>query len=136
MKILDQIQSIFDKYELHSITLPDGYKNIYTFLKEYPEFIGDFQTEKDDTYFIEKYKRHIPPFYYGFALGAPIISSWNDIIDEILELCIRIDPNFEIHQIKIKYGSICFYVYSDVIEDILDVEQLIECTLYDSALIY
>lgn len=136
MKILDQIQLIFNKYELHSIILPDGYKNIYSFLKEYPEFSEDFKTEKDDSYFIEKYKQHIPPCHYGISIGSPIISTWNDILDEIIELCIKNDPKFEIHQIKLKFGGIRFYVNSNVIEDISDVEELIESTLYDNALIY
>lgn len=136
MKILDKIQAVFDKHELHSLTFPDGHKDVYTFLKEYPEFKKDFETEKDDMYFIKKYRNRIPKGWYGFSIGSPIIPSWNEIIEEILELCIEADPDFEIHQIKLKFGGICFYCHSNVIEDLFDVERLIESTLHDRALIY
>ena len=59
-----------------------------------------------------------------------------DILDEILELCTENDTDFEIHQIKLKFGGIRFYVHSDIIEDINDVEMCIEDNLYDPALIY
>lgn len=136
MKILDQIQAIFDSYELHELTFPNEHKNVYTFLKEYPEFKNDFETEKTDMYFIEKYRKHIPQGWYGFSIGSPIIPTWNEIIEKILEVCINSDPDFEIHQIKIKFGGICFYCGSEVIEDLFDVERLIEKTLFDRALIY
>ena len=60
----------------------------------------------------------------------------NEIIEKILDLCILNDPDFEIHQIKLKFGGIRFYVQSNVIEDIFDVESLIENTFYDRALIF
>jgi len=136
MKILEQVQTIFDNYELHELTFPEGHKDVYTFLREYPEFKKDFESEKDDGYFINKYRKHIPRGHYGFSLGSPIIPSWCEIIDKVLELCISEDPNFEIHQVKIKFGTVHFNVHSDIIEDTHDVDRLIMRTLFDRALIY
>lgn len=136
MKIVEQIQSIFDKYELLPLNIPEGHKNIYCFLREYPELKGNFESEKDDVYFLKKYRQYISIGHYGFSIGEPIIPRWNEIIDEILELCTKTDPDFEIHQIKIKFGGIRFYCHSEIIEDLYDIERLVENTLHDSALIY
>jgi len=136
MKLLDQIKEIFNKYELKLTELPTDHKNVYSFLRECPEFKKNFHNDKTDWYFIEKYRSHIPKGWYGFSLGDPIIPIWCEIIDEIVQLCIDNDPNFEIHQIKIKFGGICFYVESNIIEDTFEIECLIENTLYDKALIY
>jgi len=136
MKILDKIQEVINQHELNSLILPEKHNNVYTFLKEYPEFSKDYQTEKNDSYLLKKYKNHIPKGWYGFDIGEPIIPSWNNIIEEVLEICIKADPLFEIHQIKLKFGGIRFYCGSAVIEDLHDVESLIENTLWDKALIY
>lgn len=136
MKILEQVQSIFGKYELNKIVLPDGQRNVYQYLREFPIFVNNFETEKDDIFFLKKYVKHVPPGWYGFSIGSPIVPEWCEIIDEILELCVKTDPDFEIHQIKIKFGGIRFYVSSNIIEDIFEVERMIESTLFDEALIF
>jgi hypothetical protein len=136
MKILDKIKEVFSQYELKPLVLPEGHKDVYSFLRAYPEFKKDFETEKDDVYFIKKYRKHIPKGWYGFSIGSPIVPEWNEIIDNVLEICIKEDPDFEIHQIKIKFGGIRFYCGSQVIEDINEVERLIDTTLFDRALIF
>lgn len=136
MKILDKIQEIIDQHELNPLTFPEEHHNVYTFLREYPEFKKDFESEKTDGYFINKYRTHIPKGHYGFSLGSPIIPTWCEIIDKVLELCVAEDPNFEIQQVKIKFGTVHFNVHSDVIEDTHDVDRLIMSTLFDRALIY
>jgi len=136
MKLLSNVQEIFNQYQLNELIFPDDNKNVYEFLQSYPEFKKDFVSEKNDMYLIKKYRKYISAGHYGFSIGEPIVPTWNEIIDKILELCIANDLNFEIHQIKLKFGGICFYVHSNVIEDIFDVELLIESTLHDRALIY
>jgi len=59
---------------------------------------------------LEKWKNHIPQGWYGFAIGRPCPDSWFYVIDEFLDYLLTIDPNFEIYQIKMKFGGICFYV--------------------------
>ena len=136
MKILDKVQEIEKRYGLKPIELPAEFKNVYHFLNKYPEFREDFVSEKTDSYFCVKYKNHIPRGWYGFSIGDPIVPTWNNIIEEILDICIEADPNFEIHQIKIKFGGVRFYCGSEVIEDLMEVERLVENSLWDAALIY
>lgn len=136
MKILDKVIEIFNQYDLKPIELPKTHKNIYSFLKVYPEFRKEYETEKNDFYFINKYRKYISERNYGFSIGTPIVREWNEIIEKILEICIEADPKFEIQQIKVKFGGMCFYVQSDIIEDIEDVEMLIMKKMRDNALIY
>lgn len=138
MKILNKVNEIFDQYELKlvELSLPKEYKNIYDYLKNNPDKKNEFISEKDDNYLFNKYCSHIPEGWYGFSIGSPIIPAWCEIIDKILELCIDTDPNFEINQIKIKFGGIRFYVHSNIIEDIFGIEILIEDRLYDNLFVY
>lgn len=135
MKIMTDVEQIFAKYKLKPIKLPKEYKNVYMFLRDNPDN-KTYISEKDDMYFLKKYSDYIPKGWYGFSIGNPIIPEWCEIIDEILELCTQHDPDFEIHQIKIKFGAICFYVHTTEIDDIRDVELLIMNNLFDRALIY
>ena len=89
----------------------------------------------------EKWKAHTPPRWYGFAIGRPCPDSWFSIIDEFLDYLLTCDPNFEIHQIKMKFGRLCFYVAYNIENDELaefvrlQIEKL-EWTLYDEKLIF
>ena len=136
MKCLDEIKRIIDSYHIEPIKLPEGYKDVYQLIRDIPEIEDNFKPEKDDMFLIKKYKNHISHGHYGFSIGHPINPKWNEIIDEILEFCISKDPYFEIQQIKIKFGFMCFYVSSNIIEDTHDIEVLIMKTLSDKALIY
>lgn len=136
MNILNQVNEIIDKYCLKPIDLPYDQRNLYTYLNDFPEKKSEYISEKNDRYFREKYSNYISNGYYGFSIGTPIIPEWNEIIDEILELCIKNDPNFEIKQIKIKFGIMHFYVHTEIIEDIFDVEILIMEKLRDRMLLY
>lgn len=93
-----------------------------------------------------KYKKYIPNGWYGFSLGSPCPHNWYKIIDEFLEYLIDLQnqnkiQNFEIHQIKIKFGGIRFYIhctcedkeFNEFIE--LQVNKL-ENHLFDEKLIY
>jgi len=136
MKILNEVEEIFTGYELKPIQLPDGFKNVYEYLRANPLETEKYESKKNDGYLLKKYREYIPKGWYGFDIGTPIIPEWMEIIDKIVELCVENDPDFEIHQIKLKFGGICFYVYSAVIEDTHEVERLILDNLFDPALIY
>jgi len=136
MKILEKVQAIFAEYELNPIELPEGYKNVYQYQRDYPDEEKKFESEKTDGYFFNKYRAHIPRGWYGFSLGDPIVPEWCEILEKVLDICLETDPSFEIHQIKIKFGGIRFYCSSEVIEDLHDVEFLIENKLHDPKLIY
>jgi len=136
MKILDKVQEIFNQYELKPIELPKEFKDVYMFLRAYPEFGKDFKSSIDDSDLNTKYRKHIPKGWYGFDVGTPIVPQWMEIIDKIVEICTAVDPDFEIHQIKLKFGGICFYCGSEIIDDLHDVEYLIANKMHDRALIY
>ena len=136
MKILDKVQEIFNHYELKPLVLPESFTDVYSFIRAYPDFGKNFKSEIDDCDLNEKYRKYIPKGWYGFDIGTLIIPLWMEIIDKIVELCVSMDPNFEIHQIKLKFGGIRFYCGSEIIEDLHGVEYLIENNLYDRALIY
>ena len=135
INVLDKIVEIFNSYELKPIVLDEKYNNVYQYLNEFPDKRPEYESEKDDTYFIEKYKNRIPKGHYGFAIGSPIIPVWCDILENIIDTCIEDDPNFKILQIKIKFGGIRFYV-NTTIKQIDGIELLIMSILHDNALIY
>jgi len=136
MKLLDEIKDIINQYNLTPLILPDGYKNVYQYINDNPKALDEFKSEISDSELYLKYKKYIPKGWYGFDIGQPIISSWSVIIDKILEICVINDNDFEIHQIKLKFGGIRFYVQSNAIEDIFEIDDYIENNLYDEALIY
>ena len=90
---------------------------------------------------MEKWAGHIGAGWYGFAIGRPCPDSWFKIIDEFLDYLLTLDPDFQIHQIKMKYGGICFYVQYSIADPELSefvemqIEKL-EDTLYDKKLVY
>lgn len=62
-----------------------------------------------DIYLFQKWSYKIGKGWYGFALGdVPFI--WAEIINEFLEYLLVTCPNFEINQIKLKFGGLRFYV--------------------------
>ena len=136
MNILDKVQEIFNQYDLKSIELPKDYKNVYSFIRAYPEFGKDFKSSIEDSDLNEKYSKNIPKGWYGFDVGTPIVPAWMEIIDKIVALCVETDPDFEIHQIKLKFGGIRFYCGSNIIDDLHEVEGLIDTKLFDRALIF
>ena len=136
MKILEKVQEIFNQYELKSIEIPTGFKSVYDYLRDNPDKRKDFKSTIEDCDLNKKYLKHIPKGWYGFDVGTPIVPSWMEIIDKIVEACVAVDPDFEIHQIKLKFGGIRFYCESNIIDDLHDIECLIEDNLQDRALIY
>ena len=136
MNILSKTQEIFNQYDLKPIELPKDTKDVYFFLRAYPEFTNDFKSKIDDCDLNQKYRKHIPKGWYGFDIGTPIVPAWMEIIDKIVSTCVEVDPDFEIHQIKLKFGGICFYCGSEIIDDLHEVECLIANNLFDRALIY
>jgi hypothetical protein len=137
MKLLKKVEDILNKYNL-SVNVPDEYNTVYHYLTLHPnEEDDDFcHPEINDSFLINKYKDNIPMGWYGFAIGNPTPKNWYIVIDKILELLIKNDPSFEIHQIKLKFGGIRFYVSSDEIEDINEIEDLIDEKLFNEKLIY
>jgi len=136
MKLLKSVEKIFKK-KYHPFKMPDeSFKNIYKYIEDNPEEKPKFIHKKNDYYFIDKYKNNITKGYYGFSTNSYMPECWTEIIDDLVELFIANDPNFEIHQIKMKFGGIRFYVVSKVIEDLFEIDQLISEKFYSPYLMY
>lgn len=135
-KVGERVLKIIEKYNLKPIELPDDYKNVYSYVREGYKREHQFKPDITDNYLNEKYRKHIPRGWYGFDVGTPIVPDWMKIIHEITELCVSIDPNFEIHQVKLKWGRIDYYASSSVIEDVFDIDYILNEKLYDKALVY
>lgn len=137
MKINNKVLEILNKYDLDvRVEIPNNYKNLYTYLRDNPNDLHLYTSEKNDEYFLKKFMNYIPDGWYGFELGTLIFPCWVDALDEILELCVSIDKDFQIHQIKMKYGGVRFYVESKIIEDINDISFQISNKMFNSYLIY
>jgi len=137
INLLEDVKKIMDKYNLN-VFVPDEYINVYKYLSVQPEKkIEDFKHPIiNDSYLCEKYKNNIPKGWYGFEIGNPTPINWFIVIEKIVDFLIKKDPDFEIHQIKMKFGGIRFYCESEKIEDIDDISMLIETKLFDKKLIY
>ena len=136
MKLLPEVIEIINNHNPQPIILPNENLNVREYLKSNPKKIYDFLSFKNDHYFLKLYGEYVSKGHYGFALSCPINPVWSEIIDDILEICINEDPNFQIFQIKIKFGRVCFYVQSDVIEDVVEIQILLSKRLFDEKLIY
>ena len=119
VKLLAKVEEILKKYDLNDLIECKLAKN------------GDYLDCPD---LITKYRKFIPRGWYGFAMDD--IKTWTYALDEVLALLTKEDPDFEIHQIKTKFGGLRFYVESDVIEDLMEIESAIEDSMYDESLIY
>jgi hypothetical protein len=94
----------------------------------------------------EKYKLYIPKGWYGFSFGSPTPKNWFLIIDEFLEYLVELQKKkkisgFEIHQIKMKFGSCRFYISykcnDDEMQEFIYLQiQKLESHLHDDKLIY
>ena len=136
MKLLKSVEKIFKK-KYNPFEMPDErFKNIYQYIEANPEEKAKYIHPKNDAYFNEKYKDNITLGYYGFATNSYMPESWTEIIDDLVEIFVINDPNFEIHQIKVKFGLVRFYVSSKVIEDLPDIYKLIAEKFYSPYLIY
>jgi len=137
MKPIEKVQEILDKYDL-DVHIPEKYATVYKYRIAEPEKCEkEFcSSEITDRTLFEKYEKYIPKGWYGFSIGDPTPPNWYKCLDEVLEYLTKEDPEFEIHQIKTKFGGIRFYVESQNIEHIWDICALIERAMYDRKLIY
>jgi hypothetical protein len=63
-----------------------------------------------DIFLFMKWAYKIPKGWYGFALGDTVPYSWYAAIDKVLVYIESLDPKFKIHQIKLKFGGLRFYI--------------------------
>jgi hypothetical protein len=85
-------------------------KSLEEIIKPYKDKLesADYSKLKSaDFILIQKWKDRIPTGWYGFD---GINELWGEIIDDFLVELEKVAPNFEIHQIKLKFGGLRFYI--------------------------
>ena len=137
MKLLAQVEEMLNSLDL-TVNIPEDYTSVYKYERDKPEVVAaEFIHPTIDDYFLyEKYENNIPKGWYGFSIGNPTPKNWFIAIDKILELLVQHDPALEIHQIKMKFGCICFYIESSIIEDINEISITVTTKLCNQKLIY
>jgi len=94
-----------------------------------------------DLYLFMKWAYRVEKGWYGFALGNTVPMTWAIVIDQFLRELERVAPNFKIHQIKLKFGGVRFYVDLGMTDNLKaeainrEIEKLCSC-LYNENLIY
>ena len=63
-----------------------------------------------DLQLFAKWAYRVPKGCHGFALGCDVPIVWAESIDKVLEWLDKETPQFEIRQIKLKFGNLRFYV--------------------------
>lgn len=95
--------------------------------------------EKIEFKLFDKWNHKIPKGWYGFDLeGTPCV--WWQIIDEFLDEVNKECPDFEIQQVKLKFGQIRCYIQlnttpeksKEINKEISELENI----LFDKNLIY
>lgn len=113
-----------DSYELTKFS-PTGELNEDVF----------FKASYAQNYLLRKWRDKIPDGWYGFDFGCNTPQVWYAVIEEFLQHVREKCPDFEIHQIKTKWGGI--RIYLDKINDEIESEiSKLESVLHDKKLIY
>lgn len=92
-------------------TFMENYKEIIDARKILAKYDPKDMTENrgSQDFVIDKWRSKFSKGWYGFDMGwAP--DNWFKIIDEFLEQIKQVDPDFQIHQIKIKFGGMRIYL--------------------------
>lgn len=129
---MNKAEELIIRYNLQ----PDSY---------YPDNFNPYKdyTEKDKLLDKEslsnlksKYQRYVPPRWYGFnGLGYPTPLIWYDVLDEFLAYVEEKCPEFEIYQIKIKFGGIRIYI-GNISDEIQQEIYQLTSAMVDAKLIY
>lgn len=95
-------------------------KSLEEIIEPYKDRLGKIdylkkESDNPNVYLFQKWAYRVGKNWYGFSLDdAPFI--WGLIIDKFLEEVEKECPDFEIHQIKLKFGGLRFYVQLNVNE--------------------
>lgn len=68
------------------------------------------QTSAKEIKLRKKWAARVPPGWYGISVGLPAPEVWFDVLDEFLDWVVLNNKDFEIWQIKCKFGEIVVYL--------------------------
>lgn len=84
---------------------------------------------------LENWQYRAKKGWYGISIGQPAPDSWFLFLNEFFKLVEKNSPNFEILQVKIKFGSIVIYL-ENVSKEVHDSIDMIQKVMCDKFLIY
>ena len=130
---MNKAEELIEKYSLK----PDSYYHVdfNPYLEEYRDSVMHICNSKMNE-LQEKFKQRIPKGWYGFkGLGFPTPLEWFKVLEEFLNYVEQQCPDFEIYQIKIKFGGIRIYL-GNISKEIQ--QEIFELTsaMVDAKLIY
>ncbi len=125
---MNKAEELIKKYNL----VPNTYlkESPYNKLSPFVEGI----TRSQDEWLLEKWDKYIPTGWYGFSLD-PFPDICADAIDEFLEYVEKECRNFEILQIKLKFGGLRMYM-GNINENIQKQCDLLMSVMKDERLFY
>lgn len=84
---------------------------------------------------LENFAHRVGKGWYGISLSQPTPNSWFLFMTDFLRLIEKNNPDFEIQQIKIKFGGIRIYL-SKISKETQKLISIAENELFDKHLIY
>jgi hypothetical protein len=130
---MNKAEELIEKYNLK----PDSYYhgNFNPYLVEYKNSIKHLCNSKTDE-LQNKFKHRIPKGWYGFkGLGCPTPLEWFKVLNQFLEYVEEQCPDFEIYQIKVKFGGIRIYL-GNISEEIQQDISKLTGVMIDAKLVY
>jgi hypothetical protein len=122
---MNKAQELIKKYDLkpNSYYTESPYKN--------KELLSSLYS---DEMMNDNWKDHIPDGWYGWDIGGFLPDRCMEAINEFLEWVNLLDPAFEIHQLKIKYGGFRCNIQTEL--NISDQITLLESYISDDLLFW
>lgn len=118
-------------------------------IEKLKEKYGEISYEKEhvakqlhpDVLLLQQWAYRVPKGWYGFALSGDVPLKWAQIINEYLKSVETRCPNFEIHQIKLKFGGLRMHLNlnSDDEKTVQEIKSEIgelQRWLYNKSLVY
>lgn len=138
MTILETTHQIIQKHKLNEKLTFNPFKERRKIKSDYCGLDGVFIEFKDSyekaTNLQNKYENRVPQGWYGLDCSCwPI--NWLNALEEFLAELEKDSPDFEVHQIKLKWGGARIYLDNLSAEAWKAVDEL-ENVMYDENLIY
>lgn len=132
---MSKVQELIEEYNL----TPNSYYTESPYTKEWLDktkvILPSIIYNKAENALRKRWGSRISKDWYGFNLGIPIPLVWYIVIDKFLEYIEQKCPEFEIYQIKLKFGGLRMYL-GKISKEIQQEIDNLENVLTDKYLIY
>lgn len=121
----DRVDKLIAKYKL----APNSYYKESPYDGVYPDI------SKAELMLVENWQNRTKKGWYGISIGQPCPESWFAFLNEFLYIVEKYNKDFEILQIKMKYGSIRIYL-DKISDETQDEVSKVQSFLHDRFLVY